>query len=76
MGKVSKNRGYQERSMRCARCAGLRTPEIMSEGGTRLLALRCILCGDITDRLILQHRTYQMNPLTRQPRTPIYRSTR
>ena len=62
--------------MHCVRCAGLRVPEIMSEGGTRALALRCILCGDITDRLIALNRTRRRDPLPRRPRTPIYGSDR
>ncbi|MDO9116921.1 MAG: hypothetical protein Q7U39_03125 [Nitrospira sp.] len=62
--------------MQCARCAGLRVPEIMSEGGTRVWALRCVHCGDITDRLIAKNRTRRRDPLTRPPRTPIYGSDR
>lgn len=62
--------------MQCDRCAGLKVPEIMSDGGTRVLALRCIHCGDITDRLITKNRVRRRAPLPRRPRTPIYGSDR
>jgi hypothetical protein len=42
--------------MQCARCTGLRVPEIISEGGARVLALRCINCGDVIDPVIVRHR--------------------
>ena len=42
--------------MQCTRCAGLRVPEIIYEGGTRVLALRCIHCGDIIDPVIMRNR--------------------
>jgi len=42
--------------MRCARCAGLIVPEILYEGGTRVMALRCIHCGDVIDPLIVRNR--------------------
>lgn len=66
----------QESALRCVRCAGMRVPEMMSEGGTRVLALRCIHCGDITDRLIATNRLRRRDPLPRRPRTPIYGSDR
>lgn len=66
----------QGNDMQCVRCAGLRVPEIMSEGGTRVLALRCVHCGDITDRLIANNRIRRKDPLPRRPRTPIYGSDR
>ena len=40
--------------MQCARCSGLRVPEIICEGGTRVLALRCIHCGDVVDHIYRQ----------------------
>jgi len=42
--------------MRCTRCAGLRVHEIIYEGGSRVLALRCIHCGDVIDRVIVLNR--------------------
>ena len=35
--------------MQCTRCAGLRVPEIIYEGGSRVLALRCVYCGAVID---------------------------
>jgi len=76
MPRISKSNTRQGSDSQCARCAGLRVPEIMSEGGTRILALRCVHCGDITDRLIAKNRTRRRDPFTRRPRTPIYGSDR
>ena len=42
--------------MQCTRCAGLRVPEIIYEGGSRVLALRCVHCGDVIDRVIVLNR--------------------
>lgn len=60
--------------MQCARCAGMRVPEIISEGGTRVMALRCVLCGDIVDRVIVHNRERRRHSHPRQPRTPTYGS--
>ena len=62
--------------MQCVRCDGLRVPEVMSEGGTRVLAFRCIHCGDITERGIVRNRLRRRAPLPKRPRTPIYGSDR
>lgn len=60
--------------MRCARCAGMRVPEFITDGGVRAVALRCVLCGDVTDRVIdLNRRQPQYVPQGRA-RTPIYGS--
>jgi uncharacterized Zn finger protein len=48
--------------MPCTRCAGLRVPEIICEGGTRLLAMRCIHCGDVIDRVIARNRCRSPRP--------------
>jgi len=48
--------------MPCARCGALRVPEIICEGGTRLLALRCIHCGDIIDQVIALNRQRRPRP--------------
>ena len=42
--------------MQCTRCAGLRVPEIIYEGGTRVLASRCVHCGDVIDHVIVLNR--------------------
>ncbi len=42
--------------MQCARCAGLRVPEIIVEGGARIFAMRCVHCGDIIDHAIVMNR--------------------
>ena len=42
--------------MQCTRCAGMQVPDIISEGGTRAVVLRCIHCGDIEDRVIVRNR--------------------
>jgi hypothetical protein len=42
--------------MQCARYAGLRVPEILYEGRTRVRALRCIHCGDVIDPVIVRNR--------------------
>jgi len=62
--------------MQCARCAGMSVPEIISEGGTRVMALRCIHCGDIVDRVIARNRERQRHSYPRRPRTPTYGSDR
>lgn len=62
--------------MPCTRCAGLRVPEIICEGGTRVLAFRCLHCGDIIDRVIVQNRQRRRHPHPSRARTPIYGSDR
>src|SRR5262249_48731568 len=62
--------------MHCTRCAGLRVQEILYEGGIRVLALRCIHCGDITDRMIVLNRQRPPYPKPHLSRTPIYGSDR
>jgi hypothetical protein len=62
--------------MHCTRCAGLRVPEILFEGGTRVLALRCVHCGDIVDWMIVLNRQRRPYPKPHRGRTPIYGSDR
>lgn len=62
--------------MQCTRCAGLRVPEIIYDGGSRVLALRCVLCGDVTDRVIAMNRRRRPYPKPNRGRTPIYGSER
>jgi len=59
--------------MQCTRCAGMRVPEIIiGEGGTRIMALRCIHCGDVVDRVISRNRQRRQHPQPSRARTPIY----
>ena len=60
--------------MLCARCSGLRILEVIAEGGIRVWALRCISCGDVTDRVITQNRTGPRRRAEHRPRTPVYGS--
>ena len=58
--------------MQCTRCAGLRVPEIIYEGGSRVPALRCVHCGDIIDRVIALNRQHRRPPYPNRTRTPTY----
>lgn len=60
--------------MQCARCTGLRVPEIICEGGTRVLALRCLHCGDVIDQVIVLNRRRRRSPKSSRARPPIYGS--
>ena len=62
--------------MQCTRCAGLRVSEIIYEGGSRVPALRCVLCGDVTDYVIAFNRQRRPYPRPRRARTPIYGTDR
>jgi hypothetical protein len=62
----------KERIMRCTRCAGLRVPEIICEGGSRVSALRCVHCGDVIDRVIAFNRQRRRHPKANRSRTPIF----
>jgi hypothetical protein len=62
--------------MECNRCAGLRVPEIIYEGGSRVAALRCVHCGDVIDRVIAFNRQRRPYPKPNRGRTPIYGSDR
>ncbi len=42
--------------MLCTCCAGLRVPEIIDVGGTRVLALRCLHGGEVIDPVIVRNR--------------------
>jgi hypothetical protein len=65
----------QRAALRCGRCAGMRVPELMSEGGIRVPALRCIHCGDLVDSVILLNRRHRRLAEPRRTRTPRYVST-
>ena len=62
--------------MRCTRCAGLSVSEIIYEGGSRVLAQRCVHCGDLIDRVIVLNRQRRHLPYPNRTRTPIYESDR
>ena len=62
--------------MRCTRCAGLRVPVIIYEGGTRVFAQRCVHCGDVIDHVIVLNRQCRSYPTPSRSRTPIYGSDR
>lgn len=62
--------------MRCARCSGFSVPEVISEGGTKAMALRCVLCGDIVDHVIARNRQRRRHPQPSRARTPIYSDAR
>jgi len=50
------NREMKEAVMQCARCPGMSIPEVIVEGGARIVAMRCVHCGDVIDRIILMNR--------------------
>src|SRR5712692_10484930 len=62
--------------MQCARCAGLRVPEIIYEGGSRVLALRCVYCGDVIERVVVLNRQRRRLPHPNRTRTLMYGSDR
>jgi hypothetical protein len=62
--------------MQCTRCAGLRVSEIIYEGGSRVFALRCVLCGDIIDRVIILNRQRRRPPYPNRTCTSAGRSDR
>lgn len=62
--------------MQCTRCAGLRVPEIIYEGGSRVLALRCVYCGDVIERVVVLNRQRRRLPHPNRTRTLMYGSDR
>ena len=60
--------------MQCTRCAGLRVPEIIYEGGSRVVALRCIHCGDVIDRVIVLNRQRRLYSKPSRGRMPVQRT--
>ncbi len=62
--------------MQCVRCRGLMVPEIMQDGGMRVLAYRCIHCGDVVDHKILLHRLHHCDLHPCRARPPIYQDLR
>lgn len=62
--------------MKCPRCTGMRVPEVITDGGSRALALRCVHCGDIVDRVIAYNRRHRREPPTKRARTPVFGDTR
>jgi hypothetical protein len=50
---------------------------MIHDGGSRTIALRCILCGDVIDRVILHHRHHRAQMLhSSRARPPIYGTNR
>jgi hypothetical protein len=62
--------------MPCSRCAGLTVPEMMREGGSRAVAQRCVICGDLVDHVIVRHRACVAHPRLSHARTPIFNGKR
>lgn len=65
----------RRRSMVCARCQGPTVSEVFvdwTSGGGHLSfpGQRCLLCGDITDSLILSNRAAHPQPGVRNQRHP------
>lgn len=58
--------------MHCPRCTGMRVPEVIAEGGTRAFALRCLLCGDVVDPVIVRNRQRSRRIRPSRARTPVY----
>jgi len=48
--------------MPCARCHGLLVAADLVDGIGSATATRCLMCGDLTDPLILQHRAHRPEP--------------
>lgn len=62
--------------MPCSRCAGLTVPEVMRDGGSCVVATRCVICGDLVDHVIIHHRTHVARPHRNRARTPIFNRKR
>ena len=62
--------------MQCTRCAGMKVPEIIVEGGARIFVMRCVHCGDVIDHVIAMNRQHRRYALPGRPRTSIYGSHR
>jgi hypothetical protein len=60
--------------MPCPRCAGMRVTELITEGGMRSVALRCLHCGDVTDPVIARNRRSPQYRPEGRARTPVYGS--
>jgi len=58
--------------MQCARCAGMRVPEVIVEGGARIFMMRCVHCGDVIDHVILTNRQRYRHARLGRPRTSIH----
>lgn len=61
--------------MRCSRCAGMRVPELITDGGMRSLALRCVHCGDVIDGVIVKNRQQPRVAREGRARPPIHGRT-
>lgn len=66
----------QRVSIRCFRCRGLMRAEEFQDwhggmGVDRFIALRCLLCGDIVDAVILQNRSNTAAERLRSPQSRV-----
>lgn len=62
--------------MLCSRCTGLSVPELIVEGGTRIFAMRCLHCGDVTDLVIRMNRHRHQRGQLGRARTSIEKNHR
>jgi uncharacterized Zn finger protein len=53
--------------MQCTRCAGMKVPEIIVEGGARIFVMRCVHCGDVIDHVIAMNRQHRRYALPGRP---------
>jgi hypothetical protein len=58
--------------MECGRCRGYIVREVIREGMLTSEAWRCIVCGDVTDRVIRRHRALAKPPSPSRARTHIH----
>jgi uncharacterized Zn finger protein len=54
---------------RCPRCGGQLTKEELHTEQGVFDGSRCIMCGDVFDELILEHRRFQKGELTCEEKT-------
>lgn len=59
MGSLRQVSSQAVRSDSCVRCGGMTVPELMVEDLQAAWGLRCVLCGDRQDKVILANRATQ-----------------
>lgn len=62
--------------MQCTRCAGMQVPEMIFDGGMRIMAVRCVICGNIVDQVIARNRQRRRHPKPARARSPVYPAVR
>jgi hypothetical protein len=69
---TQKRRGYQVINMTCKRCDGLRRIINMKDvlSGESSSGWQCLLCGDVTDSVIIAHRKSHEEPAPNRARLP------